>query len=167
MISKVVRGTMIAVLLQFVWGAAEAQAQFPNWRAVPVRMNIDLIPPLGNLLPRSYAARYNRPSYITGRIAYTIEPSSQEAMSWQRAWQRGDYANHAPRVEQRYMFAKPWEVLEVGAKPAPTDDPDGAAGWPEVRSEHGPSVLPDPQRGEQGAVEMVLPIEEIPSARGD
>lgn len=93
------------------------QAQFPNWRAVPVRQNLDLIPPLGNHLPPSYAARYNRPSWLTGRIAYTIEPSSQEAMAWQRAQERGYYKTKAPRMETHYLYPKPWEVLAVGARP--------------------------------------------------
>lgn len=101
----------------------KASAQFPNWKAHPVRPNIDVIPPLGNHLPLSYRARMNRPSYISGRIAYTIEPSSQEAMAWQRAWQRGYYANHAPRMETHYIYPKAWEVLGVDAKPKRAEDP--------------------------------------------
>jgi hypothetical protein len=94
-----------------------ASAQWPNWRAKPVRQNIDLLPPPGDWLPRSYAAKYNRPSYLTGRIAYTIEPTSQEAMAWERAVQKGYYANHAPRMETHYMYPRAWEVLGVEPKP--------------------------------------------------
>ena len=103
-----------------VWGltAAPAHAQFPDWRSKPVRQNIDLIPPLGNHLPYSYAARYNRPTWLAGRIAYTIEPTSQEAMAWQRARERGYYKNKAPRMESFYIYQKPWEALGVGARTA-------------------------------------------------
>jgi len=103
-----------------------ASAQWPNWRAKPVRQNIDLLPPPGDLLPPSYAAKYNRPSYLTGRIAYTIEPSSQEAMAWQRAVQKGYYANHAPRMETHYMYPRAWEVL--GVDPKPKREPSGQNG---------------------------------------
>lgn len=103
-----------------VWGlnAPPAHAQFPDWRSKPVRPNIDLIPPLGNRLPYSYAARYNRPTWLAGRIAYTIEPTSQEAMAWQRAKERGYYKNKAPRMESFYVYQKPWEALGVGARTA-------------------------------------------------
>ena len=94
-----------------------ASAQWPHWRSKPVRQNIDLLPPPGDLLPPSYAAKYNRPRYLTGRIAYTIEPTSQEAMAWERAVQRGYYANHAPRMETHYMYPRAWEVLGVDPKP--------------------------------------------------
>lgn len=103
-----------------------ASAQWPNWRAKPVRQNIDLLPPPGDLLPPSYAAKYNRPSYLAGRIAYTIEPTSQEAMAWERAVQRGYYANHAPRMETHYMYPRAWEVL--GVDPKPKRDRSGQSG---------------------------------------
>ncbi|HBJ38966.1 MAG TPA: hypothetical protein DDZ51_30310 [Planctomycetaceae bacterium] len=99
-----------------------ALAQFPNWKAQPVRPRIDVIPPLGNHLPLSYRARLNRPSYLGGRIAYTIEPTSQEAMAWQKAQERGYYANHAPRMETHYLYPKPWEVLGIAPRPKREDD---------------------------------------------
>lgn len=122
MISKISRIFMLAGAVAFLLSDNSASAQFPNWKAKPVRPRIDVIPPLGNNLPLSYRARMNRPTYLGGRIAYTIEPSSQEAMAWQKAWERGYYADHAPRMETHYMFPKPWEVLGVGAKPKRADD---------------------------------------------
>jgi hypothetical protein len=97
-------------------------AQFPNWKAIPVRPRGELIPPLGNHLPLSYRAQMNRPTYLGGRIAYTIEPSSQEAMAWQRAWEKGYYANHTPRMETHYIYPQAWEVL--GVEPKPKRDPN-------------------------------------------
>ena len=117
--------TMLAIgLLGLAVDTRTATAQFPNWKAVPVRPNIDVIPPLGNRLPRSYAAKYNRPSYLTGRLAYTFAPSSQEAMAWQQAHQRGYYANHAPRMETQFYYPKPWEVLREGRRPQTAVAPD-------------------------------------------
>jgi hypothetical protein len=122
MISKLGGYALPIALLAVLASDRTVSAQFPNWKAKPVRPRIDVIPPLGNHLPWSYRARMNRPSYLSGRIAYTIEPSSQEAMAWQRAWQRGHYANHAPRMETHYLYPKPWEVLGVDAKPKRGDD---------------------------------------------
>lgn len=110
------KALFVAAIALFATDQA-ALAQFPNWKAVPVRPRGELIPPLGNHLPPSYRAKMNRPTYLGGRIAYTIEPSSQEAMAWQRAWEKGYYANHAPRMETHFMYPKPWEVLGVEPKP--------------------------------------------------
>jgi hypothetical protein len=100
-----------------------ASAAYPwGWNRHPVTPRIDVIPPLGNNLPRSYAARYNRPAYVTGLIMHWIEPSSQEAMAWQRAVDRGYYRNHAPRMETHYCYPKPWEALAIGARTQTTAD---------------------------------------------
>jgi hypothetical protein len=123
MMSKLFGGAISMAIVVIVIGDSPVSAQFPNREAKPVRPRIDVIPPLGNNLPLSYRARMNRPTYVGGRIAYTIAPSSQEAMAWQRAWQRGYYADHAPRMETHYMFPKPWEVLGVGSKPKLAQDP--------------------------------------------
>jgi hypothetical protein len=97
-----------------------------NQRVIP---RIDLIGPIGSRLPPSYRRTYNRPTYLGGKIAYLIAPSSQEAMAWHRAEHAGAYK--APkkhqRLEQHYFYPKPWEVLTVGprrsrlepAEPAP------------------------------------------------
>jgi hypothetical protein len=97
----------------FIGGSAHAH--FPHYESKPVHPRIDVIPPLGNRIP-SYRERYNRPTYIGGKIAYLIEPSSQEAMSWHRSAHRGYYANHSPRMEDRYFYPKAWEVLTVGPR---------------------------------------------------
>ncbi len=105
----------------FVFGlvfALPAFAHHPNRETQPVLPRIEVIPPLGTHWP-SYRERYNRPTYIGGKIAYWIEPTSQEAMSWHRAVHRGYYANHAPRMETFYLYPKPWEVFQTGPRPAP------------------------------------------------
>lgn len=103
-------------------------AQFPDRRNHPVTPIIDVIGPLGNRLPPSYRRTYNRPSYLGGKIAYWIAPSSQEAMAWQNAYLAGAYRNHAPRLERHYFFPKPWEALQTGARvprdPANLEDQD-------------------------------------------
>lgn len=91
-------------------------AQHPDRRNHPVRQPIDLIGPLGNRLPPSYRRTYNRPTYIGGKIAYWIAPSSQEAMAWQAAYRSGAYRDHAPRLERHYFFPKPWEAMQVGPR---------------------------------------------------
>lgn len=116
---KIVMAALACGLLNFGLAAPAARAQWPHWKDKVVRPNIDLIPPLGNHLPPSYASRYNRPKYLTGKLMYTIEPSSQEAMAWQRARNLGYYANHAPRMETRYLYRKPWEALGPGPRPNP------------------------------------------------
>ena len=68
------------------------------------------------LEPRPYRHRFNRPRYIGGKIAYTIAPSSQEAMSWHEHQQRGSYRNHAGPLVRNYYYPKPWEVLPVGPR---------------------------------------------------
>lgn len=123
---------VMALLAAGCWHLAlptqNASAQFPYWRNVPVRPNFDLIPPLGNRLPLSYRARYNRPSYYSGKIAYWIEPSSQEAMAWEKSYRAGRYEKkHMPRHEDYYVYPKPWEVLGQGPRRnpnPPADEPD-------------------------------------------
>ncbi len=90
-------------------------AHFPDTANLPVHPRFDPIPPLGNHMP-SHRERYNRPTYLGGMIAYLISPTSQEAMSWHRSAHRGYYVNHAPRMEDRYYYPKPWEALTVGQR---------------------------------------------------
>lgn len=120
---------VMALLAAGCWHLAlptqNASAQFPYWRNVPVRPNFDLIPPLGNRLPLSYRARYNRPSYYAGKIAYWIEPSSQEAMAWEKSYRAGRYEKkHMPRHEDYYVYPKPWEVLGQGPRRNPNPPAD-------------------------------------------
>lgn len=124
-------GRLAVLLGLFVMATAEpSAAKSPQWGTgwlaswganQPVRPRIDVIPPLGNHLPYSHAARLNRPAYWVGKTASVIEPSSHEAMAWERAKQRGHYANHAPRMVTHYLHPKPWEVLGVGPRPRPAE----------------------------------------------
>lgn len=115
------------------------------WSRFEGSRRIDVIGPLGNRLPESYRRKYNRPTYIGGKIASKIAPSSQEAMSFHRSQELGLYDNngikgaltgqHCPpkRVEQHYFYPKPWEVLTVGPRrdrmsppePTPEFEPPG------------------------------------------
>jgi hypothetical protein len=117
----------VPALAGLLLAVAPASAHHPDRATHPVRPRIDVIPPLGNNLPPSYAARYNRPAYLTGLITYWIEPTSQEAMAWHRAVHQGYYANHAPRMETHYIYPKPWEVLAMGARAKPADAETAAA----------------------------------------
>ncbi|WP_302120068.1 hypothetical protein [Allorhodopirellula heiligendammensis] len=107
------------------------------WSQFEGSRRIDVIGPLGNRLPESYRRKYNRPTYIGGKIAAKIAPSSQEAMSFHRSQELGLYDNngikgalsgqHCPpqRIEQHYFYPKPWEVLTVGPRrdrTAPIED---------------------------------------------
>ena len=85
----------------------------------PTHPRFDPIPPLGNRLPPSYRRVYNRPTYVGGKLAHVLAPTSQEAMSWHEHVHRGSYRNHAGRIEPLYFYPKPWEVLTVGPRPAP------------------------------------------------
>ncbi|MCM2374015.1 hypothetical protein [Aporhodopirellula aestuarii] len=98
------------------------------WSRYEGTPRVDVIGPVGNRLPESYRRQYNRPTYLGGKLAAKIEPSSQEAMAFHRAEELGLYDNNgikgalagkhcAPqRVEQHYFYPKPWEVLTVGPR---------------------------------------------------
>lgn len=123
---KIAGLAFVAGIVTAVCPPSAAIAHFPDAAQHSVLPRIDVIPPLGNRLP-SYRERYNRPTYIGGKIAYWIAPSSQEAMSWHRSVHRGYYANHAPRMEDRYFYPKPWEVLTVGPRVPVAGPEQGAA----------------------------------------
>ncbi len=117
---------------------------------------IDVIPPLGNNLPPSYARRYNRPSYLTGRLHYTIAPATREAMAWHRAAHRGYYANHAPRMVTHYMFPKPWEVVGASAQGGLAKS-GSAAG---LEADDAPDV---PMEALPPGIELAPPIDLLPA----
>lgn len=108
------RTALIAALV--LVGSVTASAHPPTWPTPPVGYRFEPIPPLGNNLPMSYRARLNRPTYLGGKLAYIVEPTSQEAMSWHENVHRGSYRNHAGRIEPMYIYPKPWEVLRVGPR---------------------------------------------------
>ena len=69
-----------------------------------------------NSLPE-YRQVYNRPRFLSGYLAYKIEPSSQEAMAWQTNYCNGNYANHSGPHVPLYYYPKPWEALKTTARP--------------------------------------------------
>jgi len=107
-------------------------AHHPDYENKPVRLHFEPIPPWLNNIT-SFRERYNRPRYFAGKLLYHIEPTSQEAMSWHRSVHRGYYADHAPRMEDRYIYPKPWQMLTVGPR-----TPVGSA----AGTDHG--MLPSP-----------------------
>lgn len=72
----------------------------------------------------SHRRRYNRPTNWGGKIAYSIAPSSQEAMRWHRATHQGQYKYDAPRMVAHYFYPKPWEAIRIGARPNRVVKPD-------------------------------------------
>jgi hypothetical protein len=64
-----------------------------------------------------YRKLHNRPTYIGGKVASVIEPTSQEAMAWHISKANGDYRNHRPGSIPTYYYPKPWESLQIGARP--------------------------------------------------
>lgn len=69
-----------------------------------------------NSIPE-YRKVYNRPRYLTGYLAFKIEPSSQEAMAWQTNYCNGNYANHGCPHVPHYYYPKPWESLKTSSRP--------------------------------------------------
>lgn len=88
---------------------------FNKWTRDP---RPDILPYwLTNLWP-DYRQIYNRPTYLGGKIAQIIEPSSQEAMVWAEAKQLGLYCPlHQPALRRTYYAPKPWERLATGPRP--------------------------------------------------
>ncbi len=81
--------------------------------------------PRPDILPRpfydnhtEYRAQYNRPRFLTGWLAYEVSRTSQEAMVWKENYCAGNYdQHHMPPVYKTYYYPKPWEALDVGARP--------------------------------------------------
>ena len=96
--------------------ALTASAHHPDREHETVRPRTDVIGPLGNRLRESYRRTYNRPTYIGGKVAYLIAPSSQEAMAWHQAQHANAYKCDKPRLEKHFFYPKPWEVLTMGAR---------------------------------------------------
>lgn len=166
----------LTLSLMLTWPAIDqADADWPwshtSWPWTPLEGSprIDPIPPLGNQLPESYRRKYNRPTYVGGKIAAKIAPSSQEAMAFHRAECLGLYDNngikgfvngkHCPprRFEQHYFYPKPWEVLAVGPRPDRTEDP-----IPDPIRLNQPRLLPSPVED----LEIEEPVLELPPPAG-
>jgi hypothetical protein len=81
--------------------------------------------PRPDILPRpfydnhtEYRSQYNRPRFFTGWLAYEMSRTSQEAMVWKENYCSGNYdQHHMPAVYKTYYYPKPWEALNVGARP--------------------------------------------------
>ncbi|WP_182865812.1 hypothetical protein [Stieleria mannarensis] len=95
-----------------------AAAHHPDRENQTVHPRVDVIGPLGNRLHPSYRRVYNRPTYLGGKLAYLIAPSSQEAMAWHRAVHSGGYEKPKKhlRLEQHYFYPKPYHAMDVGPR---------------------------------------------------
>lgn len=173
--------------------ATPAEAAWPwkgpwPWSSSEGSRRIDVIGPIGNRLPPSYRRKYNRPTYLGGKIAAKIEPSSQEAMAFHRAEELGLYDNngikgalscqHCPpqRVEQHYFYPKPWEVLAVGprrnvrAEAEPKRDSSPSSRFQRSTSEQAESVRPENEPIHLDPPVRLTPTDEImplPPPTGD
>ena len=167
--AKTLRLALLSTLAAPLLAAAPTAAHPPDWASHPVRPRIDVIPPLGNNLPYSYAARYNRPAYLTGKIAYCIAPTSREAMSWHRAAHRGYYADHAPAMQTHYLYPKPWELLGITSAHHRAAHSEGAHHGDVSAAEDVLPIGPDAPAGpgsatepSSPAIELAAPIELLP-----
>ncbi|WP_246112388.1 hypothetical protein [Allorhodopirellula solitaria] len=148
------------------------------WSRFEGSRRIDVIGPIGNRLPPSYRRQYNRPSYIGGKIAAKIAPSSQEAMAFHRSNELGLYddngikgafaGKHCPpeRVEQHYFYPKPWEVLLVGPRDdrMQTSQTDEEFSPPEIYQEFEPREfreLLEESNALDDAIELEAPFGEL------
>ena len=163
----------VAAVAATAFGGA-AFAHHPDKENMPVHQRIDVIGPVGNRLPPGHRRVYNRPTYIGGKIAYWIAPSSQEAMAWHRAEHSGAYEppKKCLRLEQHYFYPKPWEVLQVGPRRSVLEPPqedrfelDELVEDPalQVMPPSEPAVAPDMFELENGEPTLELPSLETPS----
>jgi|LakMenEpi03Aug12_release.lakeMendotaPanAssembly.Ray.scaffolds.fasta_scaffold00080_67 hypothetical protein len=133
---------MLAVagsLVFFLASHCQAQVHRPYDPADP---RPDLIPhPLyESWVP--YRKIYNRPRYLGGYLASKIEPTSQEAMAWRDNVNAGLYGSGCKTRAPLYYFPKPWEALEIGARPNPYDPESMARYQQRAADRSGESVAP-------------------------
>jgi hypothetical protein len=133
---------MLAVAASLVFllaGHCQAQIHRPYDPADP---RPDLIPhPLYQAwVP--YRKIYNRPRYLGGYLASKIEPTSQEAMAWHDNVNAGLYGSGCKTRAPLYYFPKPWEALEIGARPNPYDPESMARYQQRTAAGSGESVAP-------------------------
>ncbi len=93
-----------------------ATAHEPDRKNRRIWPRFDLIPPLGVRLPAEHSRLYNRPTNLSGWLAYRIAPSSQEAMAWHNATHQRAYQDDRGRLEKHFFYPKPWEGLRVGPR---------------------------------------------------
>jgi hypothetical protein len=133
---------MLAVagsLVFFLASHCQAQVHRPYDPADP---RPDLIPhPLyESWVP--YRKIYNRPRYLGGYLASKIEPTSQEAMAWRDNVNAGLYGSGCKTRAPLYYFPKPWEALEIGARPNHYDPESMARYQQRAADRSGESVAP-------------------------
>lgn len=115
MLPKFRRNIVRFVLASALLGVSAPTAT-ADWPFNPANPRPDIFPrTIVNSLD-SYRFRYHRPRYITGKIAAFIEPTSQEAMSWNDNARAGTYGTHRPTCIPFYSRPKPWELLNVGPR---------------------------------------------------
>ncbi|WP_158222756.1 hypothetical protein [Rhodopirellula sp. MGV] len=137
-----------------------ADAHHPDRENQTVHQRVDLIGPVGNRLPAGYRRTYNRPTYIGGKVAYYIAPSSQEAMAWHRAEHRGLYNEPCrdKRVTDLYFYPKPWEALLTGPR-RQTDAPTASVVLPPTEE----MILEEQIDALEVPMEIPGPVLEAPS----
>ncbi|WP_145274596.1 hypothetical protein [Planctomycetes bacterium SV_7m_r] len=142
----------------------QIQAHTPDKQNQPVHQRYDVISPVGNRLPAGHRRKYNRPSYIGGKIAYWIAPSSQEAMSWHRAVHANAYKDPKKHqyIYQQYFYPKPWQLLPVGPRPITRE----SAERQKQRRLDAENIAPGPSIMEPPAIPQ-LPVENSPQQPAD
>lgn len=138
--------------------ALTASAHHPDRAQQTVRPRVDVIGPLGNRLRESYRRTYNRPTYIGGKAAYLIAPTSQEAMAWHQAEHANAYKCDKPRLEKHYFYPKPWEVLTTGARKSMLATPDESEETLQVVDIETPDVLAPVEDSKTSADDFVTPV---------
>lgn len=105
-------GTMLIGM--FAGLPTEVQAGRPYTDAADMRPDILPHPIYNAWVP--YRSAYNRPRFVGGYLAYKIEPTSQEAVSWKENYCAGMYGTHQPTPIKHYNYQKPWEALDIGPR---------------------------------------------------
>lgn len=143
----------VLALLAFILSGFAA-AHHPDWENQRVTPYIDLIGPMGNRLPPGYRRKYNRPTYLGGKVMYWIAPSSQEAMAWHHASHSGAYQHDKKhqRYERHYFYPKPWEMLKIGARRSKMQQSESTDSYPDgmiedLETEPLESIERDPSTG--------------------
>ncbi len=142
-------GSAIGCLVAIVtvcWYAPTARAQtkhawFAGTYLDPAIQRPDFLPHTITRSIPEHRQVYNRPWYYGGKIVHIIEPTSQEAMSWETNHDNGNYRNHAGRYMPLYLYPKPWEVINTRCRPGNPDSMiDETANIPSDKAERVPPL---------------------------
>ncbi len=111
-----VLGTLI--LANCGWAQVHQRSQILSGTYLdPAMQRADILPHVFRFKFDEYRQVYNRPRYLTGKMAHKFEPSSQEAMAWETNHAMGNYRKHAGAYVPMYWYPKPWEILNTRARP--------------------------------------------------